>query len=76
MKAQHVDRNTLIQNPSRFLPFGAYWTFCALLFLWWVIDALTGHPYPADRLLRIQGYTIFLDGQWEVSTFIYLTMVS
>ncbi|RJE18743.1 hypothetical protein PHISCL_08917 [Aspergillus sclerotialis] len=54
MRAQHVDRKTFVQNPSRFLPFGGYWAFFwAFLFLW------------------IQGYAVFLDGQWEISTFIF-----
>ncbi|RMJ18276.1 hypothetical protein CDV36_002040 [Fusarium kuroshium] len=54
IKAQGIDRKTLLHSQSRFQPFAGYWAFFwAFLFLW------------------LQGYAVFLKGNWKVSTFIF-----
>ncbi|RSM09165.1 hypothetical protein CEP52_004263 [Fusarium oligoseptatum] len=54
MKAQNIDRNTFLPNPSRFQPFAGYFAFCCAFVVLWV-----------------QGYGVFLKGQWDVATFIF-----
>ncbi|KAJ5830607.1 uncharacterized protein N7525_008860 [Penicillium rubens] len=60
LNAQGIDRKSFLPRVSRYQPYAGYWAF------FWAFIFLCNTPR-----VRVQGYAVFIHGNWKVSTFIF-----
>ncbi|KAJ6178777.1 hypothetical protein N7519_009238 [Penicillium mononematosum] len=60
LNAQGIDKKSFLPRVSRFQPYAGYWAF------FWAFIFLCNTPR-----VRVQGYAVFIHGNWKVSTFIF-----